>query len=233
MTIHEVERNSSQAGASAEETRSNALKGREVVSSLAEAITDVDNKAQSLKKSLNGLGQQADSIGQIMTVISDIADQTNLLALNAAIEAARAGDAGRGFAVVADEVRKLAEKTMLATKEVSDAVKAIQDSTQQNINEMESASEAVNKSTDLAHQADEALEFIVRTAESNAGLVGEISNVVKHQLGAGEAIKNDAGQINSIAVDTADSMTVAAKEMAELSKVADALRNVVENLKNS
>ena len=59
------------------------------------------------------LGQQADSIGHILSVISDIADQTNLLALNAAIEAARAGDAGRGFAVVADEVRKLAEKTMV------------------------------------------------------------------------------------------------------------------------
>ena len=35
------------------------------------------------------LGQQAEGIGQILNVISDIADQTNLLALNAAIEAAR------------------------------------------------------------------------------------------------------------------------------------------------
>ena len=54
----------------------------------------------------------------------------------------------------------------------------IQDSTRQNIHEMEAASEAVGRSTELAHQADEALEFIVRTAESNAGLVAEISTVV-------------------------------------------------------
>ena len=33
------------------------------------------------------LGSQAESIGAVMTVISDIADQTNLLALNAAREA--------------------------------------------------------------------------------------------------------------------------------------------------
>lgn len=54
---------------------------------------------------------------------------------------------------------------------------------------MEAASEAVGRSTELAHQADEALEFIVRTAESNARLVAEISTVVSRQLAAGEAIR--------------------------------------------
>ncbi len=233
MTIREVDANSSKAGETAQETRQNAVKGREVVGNLVGAITDVDTKAKSLKESLNQLGDRANSIGQIMTVISDIADQTNLLALNAAIEAARAGEAGKGFAVVADEVRKLAEKTMQATKEVSSAVQAIQDSTKQNIDEMEAASEAVGRSTELAQNADEALEFIVRTAESNANLVQEISTVVSRQLQAGEAIKNGTDQINDIAMDTADSMRDAAREMAELSKVADALHNLVNNLKNS
>ena len=122
---------------------------------------------------------------------------------------------------------------MQATKEVSSAVQAIQDSTKQNIDEIEAASEAVGRSTELAQNADEALEFIVRTAESNANLVQEISTVVSRQLQAGEAIKNGTDQINDIAMDTADSMRDAAREMAELSKVADALHNLVNNLKNS
>lgn len=54
------------------------------------------------------------SIGDVVTLINDIASQTNLLALNATIEAARAGKAGKGFAVVASEVKNLAMQTLPA-----------------------------------------------------------------------------------------------------------------------
>jgi len=54
-------------------------------------ITEVQRKSQAMTGDMEALGSQAEDIGQIMNVISDIADQTNLLALNAAIEAARAG----------------------------------------------------------------------------------------------------------------------------------------------
>ena len=129
VTVLEVAQNAGRAAESADDARNNAESGGEIVENVVQSIQRVNEEAGKLEEGLSTLGVQAEGIGNIMNVISDIADQTNLLALNAAIEAARAGEAGRGFAVVADEVRKLAEKTMQATSEVEQAVSAIQQGT--------------------------------------------------------------------------------------------------------
>src|SRR5208283_2671119 len=72
-------------------------------SDIASSSADTLKTAEDLAKIMTALGDRSKQIGEIVSVIKDIADQTNLLALNAAIEAARAGEQGRGFAVVADE----------------------------------------------------------------------------------------------------------------------------------
>jgi methyl-accepting chemotaxis protein len=61
-------------------------------------------------QAINKLGEDTNSVDNIVAVISDIADHTNLLALNAAIEAVRAGGQGRGFATAAEEQRIVIEE---------------------------------------------------------------------------------------------------------------------------
>ena len=85
-------RSAQQASDIAERTRGMAGQGAEVVAESVTAITELSGVMSGLHGDMEDLGRKASSIGQVMTVISDIADQTNLLALNAAIEAARAGD---------------------------------------------------------------------------------------------------------------------------------------------
>jgi methyl-accepting chemotaxis protein len=230
-TVLEVARNASEAAGSADNARNNAEEGQGIVEAVIQSITEVKNRATSLKESLNTLGGHAEGIGKIMTVISDIADQTNLLALNAAIEAARAGDAGRGFAVVADEVRKLAEKTMQATSEVGAAVSAIQQGTRENIEGMDKAGEAVLKSTELAGRAGKSLGSIHSVVESTADQVRSIATASEQQSAASEQIARGAEEINRIAAETSEVMTQSSEAVSNVARMAQELQNVVEQLK--
>ncbi len=232
-TVMEVARNASQAAEHAEAARQKAGEGSSVVANVVAAISDVDAKSTALRESLGELGQRAEGIGSIMSVISDIADQTNLLALNAAIEAARAGDAGRGFAVVADEVRKLAEKTMNATREVHEAVAAIQAASHENITGMEQASASVARSTEQATVAGEALQAIVEMVQANADQVRAIATASEEQSAASEEISRGAEEVNQIALETAHSMRESSSAVEELARLADELHGLIVELKTS
>ncbi len=232
-TVMEVARNAAEASQASEEARKQAESGASVVHAAVGAIGEVSDKTAALAQGLSALGEQVEGIGRVMGVISDIADQTNLLALNAAIEAARAGDAGRGFAVVADEVRKLAEKTMNATKEVGDAVRAIQSSAAENIKEMNMAEEAVKKSTELAQHAGEALSSIVKLVEGSTDQVRAIAAASEQQSAASEQINRGTSEINQIAASTADAMAESSKAVTDLADMAHQLNTLVEELKNA
>ncbi|WP_035066759.1 methyl-accepting chemotaxis protein [Nitratidesulfovibrio termitidis] len=230
-TVMEVARNASSAADNAEKARRQAEDGEGIVRSVVEAIEDVNDKSSLLRSSLHELGDRAESIGQILNVISDIADQTNLLALNAAIEAARAGDAGRGFAVVADEVRKLAEKTMNATKEVGDAVRAIQGSSRENVQGMEEASMSVGRSTELATMAGDSLRVIVDVVQETADRVRAIATAAEEQSAASEEINRGTDEVNRIAAETAEVMEQSSQAVGELARMGQELRQLVEQLK--
>ncbi|GEM_PF-300879 len=230
VTVMEVAKNSSLAAENAEATRNQAQDGRTKVDEVVSAVNEVEKLAEVLQGNMRELGSQADGIGQVMTVITDIADQTNLLALNAAIEAARAGEAGRGFAVVADEVRKLAEKTMVATKEVGDAINAIQGVTERNVVQTEKAAEVVNNCTDLSHAAGSSLQEIVSLAEGMADQVRGIATAAEEQSAATEQVTRSTDEINQISEETMETMSQSAEACVELSRIAGELNALIADL---
>ncbi|SMP66788.1 methyl-accepting chemotaxis sensory transducer [Desulfonatronum zhilinae] len=232
-TVLEVAKNASQAAEASDMARTKAVNGADVVSASVAAINKVQRQAGEMKNNLSQLGQQAEQIGRIMNVIEDIADQTNLLALNAAIEAARAGDAGRGFAVVADEVRKLAEKTMNATKEVGDAISAIQQGTRNNIQGMDQSVAAIEEATQLANKSGEALKEILALAEQAADQVRSIATAAEQQSATSEEINRGVEDINRIASQTSEVMNQSAEAVSELARQGNELRELVRQLKEA
>ncbi len=229
-TVMDVARNASQAAQSAMRARERAQTGAEGAQRAAASIDRIQRQIISLKESMGKLGEQADGIGHVMNVISDIADQTNLLALNAAIEAARAGEAGRGFAVVADEVRKLAEKTMSATKEVGEAVESIQSQAQRNIEAVEAAAEDIVESAGAARESGSFMEEIVGIVEESARQVESIAAASEEQSAASEEINRAVDEVDRIATQTADDMIQAARSVDALSALAESLRVVIHEM---
>ncbi|HWR04171.1 MAG TPA: methyl-accepting chemotaxis protein [Humidesulfovibrio sp.] len=218
------------AAKGAEGAGGKAKEGAEVVRQVMASVEEVRAQSLALKENMGALGQQAEAIGQIMNVIRDIADQTNLLALNAAIEAARAGDAGRGFAVVADEVRKLAEKTMTATKEVGDAIGSIQQGTRTNVAQVEHSAKAIERTNELAALSGEALREIVGMVNDTTLRVRGIATAVELQAGASAQVDSAVAEINDIALSTSAGMDEAARDVEELKRLADQLREVMEGM---
>ncbi|MDQ7831002.1 MAG: methyl-accepting chemotaxis protein [Desulfovibrionaceae bacterium] len=231
-TVLEVAKNASQAAETSDTAKKKAQEGSGVVEQVIREIANVQEQAVTLKTDMDTLGKQAEGIGRIMNVISDIADQTNLLALNAAIEAARAGDAGRGFAVVADEVRKLAEKTMTATKEVGEAISGIQQGTRRNIENVERSSHSVEEATKLAKKSGESLTEIVSLVDAASDQVRSIATASEQQSSASEEINRSIEEISTISSETSQAMGQAAQAVSELARQSQELQSLIEDMQS-
>ncbi|MBU1003773.1 MAG: PAS domain-containing protein [Proteobacteria bacterium] len=225
--VLDVARNASDAAEQASLTRDKAHAGATVVREATSAMDEVNANTETLRKHLEKLGTYAEGIGSVMNVITDIADQTNLLALNAAIEAARAGDAGRGFAVVADEVRKLAEKTMGATKEVGDAIAAIQDVSRVSIADMTHAAKAVLRTRELSAASGAALEEIVKLAVNTSDQVRAIATASEEQSATSEHINQSVEDVRETSEQLARDMNVAAEELRQLRQTIESLSRII------
>ena len=229
-SVLEVARNAAGAADTSDNAKARAENGATVVNQVVEGIANLRRQALDLKENMGALGQQAQGIGQIMNVISDIADQTNLLALNAAIEAARAGDAGRGFAVVADEVRKLAEKTMNATKEVGSAIQGIQDGATRNAAHVDQTVGAIEETTSLANASGKALDEIVSLVEQAADQARSIATAAEQQSSTSEEMNRNVEQINTISAETSAAMAQSASAVSELASQAQELKHLIAQL---
>ena len=230
-TVLEVANSAGQVAQASEEANKVAQVGGQEVRSTVEETMEVSERAGRLAESLNDLAVKAESIGQVMGVINDIADQTNLLALNAAIEAARAGEAGRGFAVVADEVRKLAEKTMQATKEVENAIRDIQHSTHHAVEEMSETKNLVDRATERTSGAGKTLQNIVGQFDHITQMVQGIAAASEQQSATSDEINQGVSHISSLAGETSNRVQNANQSMQEVTRMALQLTELVERFK--
>ncbi|WNF58428.1 methyl-accepting chemotaxis protein [Pseudomonas sp. SG20052] len=161
--VDEVARNAVSTSEASRQSEQTAQRGREQVQETVVSIGALADGVTDTSQRIEQLAGRVQDISKVLDVIRSIAEQTNLLALNAAIEAARAGDAGRGFAVVADEVRALAHRTQESTQEIEQMIGNIRLDTGHAVTAMQSSSNLVRATLEVAQRSGDALDEITRS----------------------------------------------------------------------
>ncbi|MFA2916563.1 methyl-accepting chemotaxis protein [Acinetobacter pittii] len=231
QSIDQVSSNASESAEVAERSVQIASNGAQVVNRSIEGMDTIREQIQETSKRIKRLGESSQEIGNIVSLINDIADQTNILALNAAIQASMAGEAGRGFAVVADEVQRLAERSASATKQIETLVKTIQTDTNEAVISMEQTTTEVVRGANLAKDAGIALDEIQKVSGDLANLIASISDAAKLQSASASHIATTMTVVQEITSQTTTATFDTARSVSELANMAESLRESVTDFK--
>jgi len=177
--------------------------GTKAVEQTLEAMATLKTKVQDMQGQIMQLSEQTDRIGNISTLVSDLANKTNMLALNAAVEAVRAGEHGKGFGVVASEIRKLADRSKKSGTQINLLVADIQRAINSTVMVTDEGTKTVEAGVNIASE----------TAAAFAGVANAINNVVlssqqislnaKQQTIAIEQVVQAMNSLNQAAAQTA------------------------------
>lgn len=231
ISIDQVSSNAAESAAVAERAVEIANKGAGVVQDTIQGMETIRGQIQETSKRIKRLGESSQEIGDIVSLINDIADQTNILSLNAAIQASMAGDAGRGFAVVADEVQRLAERSSAATKQIAALVKTIQTDTNEAVISMEQTTSEVVGGAKRAQDAGVALEEIENVSTNLAELIQAISNAARQQAASAGDVSSTMNVIQEITAQTVNGSEQTAASIGNLAGIAKEMQTSVEGFK--
>ncbi len=231
QTITDIAKNASVASEIATESQKVSEEGFHLSEVAMQTVQSANRSTVELKKTIDALNSRVEEIGEIVTVIKDIADQTNLLALNAAIEAARAGEQGRGFAVVADEVRKLAERTIKATDEIAEKITAVQTESRESIKSMDVTSKEVAEALKSLNEVKRALQRIAEFSQKVKDQITQIATATEEQSSASDEVARNAEYTSTLSKEVKETTDAVVSEIENLNSIIAKLNELVKAVK--
>ena len=174
-------------------------------------------------------------IGQIISVIDEIAFQTNLLALNAGVEAARAGEAGKGFAVVAQEVRELAQRSASAAKEIKQLISNSAIAVSEGVRLVSDTGSGLSQIAELVQSVNIHMDAIATAAQEQSVGLAEVNHAVNHM---DQATQQNAAMVEEMSASGAAlaQESIKLKELLsqfELGHAASQLRGMGETMRHA
>jgi methyl-accepting chemotaxis protein len=122
---------------------------------------------------------------------------------------------------------------MSATKEVGNSIASIQAGTQGSVKSMEEATLSVQKSTELATQAEGALHEIVGFSHATSDQIQAIATASEEQSSTSEHINKETEEISQLTAEAVQILDEAEKAVAGLSELTNNLTNIIEAIKKA
>jgi methyl-accepting chemotaxis protein len=185
---------------------------------------DMDLVAEAIDR----LNEEAQSVGDVIATVNDLAEQSNLLSVNASIEAAKAGDAGKGFTVVAQEVKSLATQSKQAVAQVRAVLSEIQKASTVVVKAAEQGRETVELGRNEANGALENIGARVIVATRAAEATSQIAATSRQQLAGMEQISAAILSINDAGRQSALGTREVEREVGQLRELTLSLRGLVD-----
>lgn len=180
-TSREVSRHSEETSKATRSAQALSQQGALASTNAIGSIGGLSSRVREAAEVIQRVEAQAENIGKILDVVTQITEQTNLLALNAAIEAARAGEQGRGFAVVAEEVRSLATRTHASTAQIQEMISQLQGGTRDAVAVMDRVRSEADASEEQVESAAISLAEIVEAIKQIDQMSSQIATAAQEQ----------------------------------------------------
>lgn len=230
-TTKEVVQIAQKASDSASKANQEAVAGKRIVQQAVSSINQLADEVENAGSVIRELEADSESIGDVLSVIQNIAEQTNLLALNAAIEAARAGEQGRGFAVVADEVRTLASRTQNSTEQIRQTIERLQSRARNAVTVMKKGQQQAKASVTEAISAGQALESIQVQIEAIDSMNLNIATTSERQNQQSAEINNNISNIRAESAHSAERAGETSSASTILMSLAEQMKSVIGSFK--
>jgi len=187
----------------------------------------LEKKVGTIADQMLHLSEQANQIGSISQLVSDLANQTNMLALNSAVEAVRAGEHGKGFSVVANEIRRLADQSQRSAEKISKLVSEIQSSINSTVMVTEEGTKTVATGVQIAQKTEQVFAGVEEAVNKVVLNNQQISLNLKQQLDGIQQVVHAMDVINKGAKETAVGINQTKMGTQQLTEVAMKLKQTV------
>lgn len=209
-------------------------KGLNIVGKLSNKSQNIESMSNNVNIRMKELHKKSETIGTIISTITEIAEQTNLLALNASIEAARVGEAGKGFAVVAEEIKGLAEKSTQNVNIIDNILKELEADIKVSVNDFEELLNENKEQTALVNTTENIFTSIM---ENNDTVKNQINNAhikMKEVLEDSQNIYDSISNLSAISEETMANAQQTANESElnrnKIAHIEDISNNVYDTI---